>query len=406
VLSTADNELLTRVGPGTPMGALLRQYWHPVLLASELPEPDGTPLRVRALGEDLVAVREASGGVGLLRPTGPHLPSEWSRSDVIGPVRQRAYLTRQAGGVVWAYFGDDHAPPPLPDLEWIGLPTEQRFQAKRVQQCNWVQALEGDIDQSHVSFAHRRLDSSTSLSGRPVVDRIRARDTHPRFEALDTPYGVLIGAGRADGDQRYWRITQFLMPFWSMTGPYGENPIRHTRAWLAMDDETTMVFSVTFHPLRPLTDTEVGRMRAGSGAGYVGEGNFLPATSEPGGAWRPKARLENDYFLDRQLQKTTFFSGIPEFWAQDAAMQESMGPIYDRTREHLGSSDMGIIRVRQRLIRAAKALRDQGLTPPGAREPELYQVRGAAVLLPAEVSWIDASADHRKVLPGVNQAGV
>jgi hypothetical protein len=173
-----------------------------------------------------------------------------------------------------------------------------------------------------------------------------------------------------------------------------------------MDDETTMVFSVTFHPLRPLTEAEISRMRAGSGAGYVGEDDFLPPTSEAGGAWRPRARLENDHFLDRDLQKTTFFSGIPAFWAQDAAMQEGMGPIYDRQHEHLGSSDMGIIRVRQRLLRAAGALRDDGQAPPGARDPGLYQVRGAAILLPAGVSWVEASEGQRKVLPGLNQAGV
>ena len=191
-----------------------------------------------------------------------------------------------------------------------------------------------------------------------------------------------------------------------MTGPYGENPVRQSRAWLPMDDHTTMTFAITFHPLRPLNDEEIARAREGAGANFVGEANFLPPNSEPGGAWRPKGSRENDYFWSRELQRTKFYSGFPEFWAQDAAMQEGMGPIYDRGKEHLGTSDLGIIRVRQRLLQAAKALRDQRITPPAADQPELYQVRGAAVLLPSDAAWFEATGEQRRVIPGVNQAGV
>jgi hypothetical protein len=205
---------------------------------------------------------------------------------------------------------------------------------------------------------------------------------------------------------RYWRITQFLMPFWSMTGPYGEDPIRQTRAWVPIDDETSFLFACTFHPLRPLTEAEVAGMRAGSGAGYVGDANFLPPTSEPFGAWRPKLGKRNDYGLSHELQKTMFFSGIPDFWAQDAAVQETMGAIYDRTKEHLGTSDLGVIRVRQYLLTAAKRLLDEGIAPDSALDPALYRVRGAAVLIPATTSWLDASEEHRKVIAGTNPAGV
>lgn len=439
MLSREDNELLTRVGPDTPMGVLLRHYWQPFLLSSELPHPDGPPLRVRLLGEELVAFRDTSGRVGLLAANCSHrgaplcygrneedglrcvyhgwkfdvqgncvdMPNEPPASNFKDKIRHRAYACIERGDVVWAYLGPLSPAPPLPQLEWMEVPPEQRFMAKRVQYCNWLQALEGDIDQSHVSFAHRRLDGNSNSRGSRDVDRIRQVDTHPRFEVLDTDYGVVIGAGRqADADRAYWRITQFLMPFWSMTGPYGENPTRQTRAWLPLDDGTTTTFSVTFHPLRPLTDQEIERMRAGSGAGYVGDDNFLPPTNEPEGRWRPKGRRENDYFWSQDLQKTKIYSGFPEFWAQDAAMQEGMGAIYDRAQEHLGTSDLGIIRVRQRLLQAAKALRDLGEMPPGSDQPELYQVRGAAVLLPNGATWFEASDEQRKVVPGVNQAGV
>ncbi len=437
MLSKEENELVSQVGPGTPMGDLMREFWLPALLSSELSEPDGPPLRLRLLGEDLIAFRDSAGQIGVLGSHCPHrgaslffgrneehglrcvyhgwkfdtdgrcvdMPNEPAESNFKDKVRQLAYPAAERGGAVWVYMGPERPAPSLPDLEWAGVPADHRYQAKRVQHCNWLQALEGDIDQSHVSFVHRRFGNGTGR-GRQV-DRIRTLDTHPRFEVVDTPYGAAIGAGRvAEGDMRYWRITQFLMPFWSMTGPYGENPIRHTRAWVPVDDETTCLFSVTFHPLRSLEETEVAGMRAGSGAGYVGEGNFLPPTTAPFGAWRPKAGKSNDYLQDRTLQQTTFFSGIPEFWAQDAAVQESMGPIYDRSQEHLGTSDLGIIRVRQRMLSAARALREEGTAPPPATEPSLYQVRGAAVLIPSDVPWLEASEEHRRVVAGVNPAGV
>ncbi|HZT07992.1 MAG TPA: Rieske 2Fe-2S domain-containing protein [Chloroflexota bacterium] len=436
MLSQEENEAVSRVGPGTPMGELMRRYWLPGLLSSELPERDGPPLRLRLLGEDLIAFRDSNGLVGILGVHCPHrgaslffgrneaaglrcvyhgwkfdvhgrcvdMPNEPPESNFKDKVRVTSYASREVGGAVWVYMGPGRPAPPLPDLEWMTVPPERRYQAKRVQHCNWLQALEGEIDQSHVSFVHRRFDGG---NGRGQVDLIRTRDTHPRFEVMDTPYGVVIGAGRvADESLRYWRITQFLMPFWSMTGPYGENPIRHTRAWVPIDDETSVLFSVTFHPLRPLTDEEIGRMKAGSGAGYVGEGKFLPPTSQPFGAWRPRAGMENDFLLDRALQRSTFFSGIPEFWAQDAAVQETMGPICDRTHEHLGTSDLGVIRVRQRLLSAALALRDQGIAPESAMDGSLYRVRGAAVMVPAGESWFEASALHREVIAGTNPGGV
>src|SRR5581483_6482770 len=438
MLSDEDNELLTRVGPGTPMGEVLRHYWHPVLLSSELAEPDGPPLRVRLLGEDLVAFRDTSGNVGMLDIHCAHrgaplvygrneegglrcvyhgwkydacgncvdMPNEPPTSRFHEKIKQLAYPCRERGGVIWTYIGRASAPPDLPALEWLGLTDSQRYSSKRLQYCNWVQALEGEIDQSHVSFAHRRLDGTTG-SGRANVDRYRTVDTHPHFEALDTEYGVLIGAGRrAEEGSSYWRITQFVMPFWAMTGPYGENPTRHNRAWVPMDDDHTMMLSVTFHPLRDLQEAEIEKMRRGGGAGYVGEGKFLPPNAEPGGAWRPKVGRENNYLWSQDLQKTQFCSGFPDFWAQDAPMQEGMGPIYQRRKEHLGTSDLGIIRVRQRLLGAAKALRDDGTPPPAALQPELYSVRGAAVLLSEGESWVDATTEHRAAIPGTNPAGV
>jgi hypothetical protein len=171
-----------------------------------------------------------------------------------------------------------------------------------------------------------------------------------------------------------------------------------------MDDERTMLLAVNFHPLRPLTEKEVGRLRAGSGAGFVGDENLLPPTQDPGGTWRPKARKENDYFFSRDLQRTKLFSGIPEFWAQDAAVQEGMGPIYDRTQERLGLSDSGIVQVRRRLIEGAKTFMAESAPPPGVLNPEWYRVRGAATILPKDADWVESTGELRRFIPGTNQS--
>lgn len=438
MLDKTDNELLTRVARGTPLGSFLREYWHPVLLSSELPGADCAQLRVRVLGEDLLAFRDTNGRVGFVDERCPHrraslffgrneeggvrcayhgwkfdiegrcldMPNEPRGSEAKDKICIKAYRAHEQAGTIWIYMGTRKPAPPLPGLEWIELPDRQVYHSKRVQRCNWLQALEGDIDQSHVGFAHRRLDNDRSLT-RATVDRIRAENTHPRMTAHDMPYGVLIGAGRDSADgQCYWRITQYLFPHWVMTGPYGENPPRQARAWVPIDDYSTLLFTVTFHPLMPLSEESIAKMRAGSGAGYVGESNFLPPTNEAFGAWMPKAQLENDFLLDRSLQRTSYFSGIREFWAQDASLQESMGRISDRSEEHLIQADIGIVRVRRRLLQAVEERQDATKPAPAVEQPELYQVRGAAMLLPSSASWIEASEEHRKVLPGVNQAGV
>lgn len=437
MLTREENELLTRVGPGTVMGEFMRQYWLPVLLSFELAERDGATLRVRLLGEDLIAFRDTQGRVGLLGAHCSHrgaplfygrneecglrcvyhgwkydvngncldMPSEPPESNFKDKIRHTAYPCQERGGVVWTYMGKLRPLPSLPEMEWNLVPDENGYLAKRIQFCNFAQALEGEIDQSHVSFLHAPADQLKPeiFEGSDGVSLWRKKDTHPRFYVTDTEYGVLIGARRDIDEQNcYWRITQFLLPFYTMTGPYGENPTRHSRMWIPVDDETTMLIAATFHPLRPLAEKEIARLRAGAGAGFVGADKFLPPTNEPGGRWRPKAGRENDFFFDRELQRTRLFSGIPEFWAQDAGVQEGMGAIYDRTREHLGTSDAAIIRARDRLIDAARAFKENQAAPAGALDPAIYRVRGAAAVLPKDADWIEATKELRKFVPGIN----
>ncbi|MBV9595903.1 MAG: Rieske 2Fe-2S domain-containing protein [Chloroflexi bacterium] len=434
MLSARDNELITRVGSGTPMGDLLRLYWIPFLFSWEV-TADGNPERVRLLGEDLIAFRDTAGTVGLIQNNCPHrgaslffgrneeaglrcvyhgwkfdvagrcvdMPNEPAESDFRTKVSARVYPCLERAGVVWVYMGPQNPPPPLPGLEWLDLPEDHLVASKRVQDTNWVQAMEGDVDQSHLSFTHSSLRPAEDPSDDPRIAQIRKLDKHPRFEVVRTRYGTCIGAGRkAPDDQRYWRITQHLMPFHTMTGPYGKEPLRNWRAWVPIDDTTCVVIGVTFQPRRPLTVDERTRVRTPTWSWTIAPEHRAPPTSRAFGRWRSSLGAHNDFGIDRRVQRTETFSGIPEFWAQDAAPQVGMGPIFDRTTERLGTSDLAIIAVRRRLLESAKALQDGGVVPGEIFDPACYAVRSDALLLGADESWFEATTERRKAIAGVN----
>lgn len=415
------------------MGELLRHYWIPFLFSTEA-ETDGSPQRVRLLGEDLLAFRDTSGRLGLIAENCPHrgaslyfgrneqdglrciyhgwkydtagrcldMASEPPESNFKDKVRILSYPVEERAGVVWTYMGPLDVPPPLPALEWLSLPEDQIVASKRVQYTNWVQAMEGDLDQSHVSFVHSRLRVDPN-SPRAAVDRIRHNDTHPKFQVVETDYGVCIGSGREAPDgMKYWRISQHLMPFHTMTGPYGDDPNRNWRAWVPIDDHNVFVIGLTFHPHRAFTGEQRETMLARAGVWNISPENRAPVSSAPFGRWRPALTLENDFHQNREVQKNDTYSGIAEFWAQDAAPQLSMGRIFDRTREHLGTSDLGIISMRRRLIRAAKALAERGEAPAEVMSPEVYSTRSDAIIMPAEESWFDYTVERRKVTAGSN----
>jgi phenylpropionate dioxygenase-like ring-hydroxylating dioxygenase large terminal subunit len=440
MLSRENNDLLTRVEAGAPMGELFRQYWLPVLFDWELAEPDGAPLRVRLLGEDLIAFRASDGNPGLVAENCPHrgaslffgrneeqglrcvyhgwkfdptgacvdMPNEPPESNFKHKVRVKAYPFVEKGGVLWAYMGTESPPPPLPGFEWMDLPAEHRIGSKRVQETNWLQGMEGDIDQSHVSFTHSFLDPEDAANmGRGRVAMIRHLDRHPKFEVIDTDYGVCVGSGRTASDtEKYWRVTQYLMPNHTMTGPYGDDPMLNWRAWVPIDDVNVFVIGMNFHPLRALTEEELERFRTRSGVWTITPHMRKPATSQAFGAWRVLPNLDNDFFIDREIQKTKTYSGISEFWAQDAGPQYGMGVVCDRTREHLGTSDLGIISTRRRIMSAMKDFRENGVAPPGSHEPDAYKQRPAAVIIPAGESWFEATREHRAARPGVNLPAV
>jgi hypothetical protein len=270
--------------------------------------------------------------------------------------------------------------------------------SKFYQECNYLQALEGGLDPSHIAFLHGLLDANDTAT-RQDLDRaaagfaLAARLARaPFIEVVDTDYGVLIGARReAEAGQCYWRITQFHMPFYTMpptdTTP---DPVLHAHIWIPVDDENLVNWCVSWHPTRPLSAQELEAMHRGLSIHIM---EFAPATSAPYGDIRPAPNKHNDYLIDWEVQRQRKYFGVPGVGAQDKAITESQQPIVDRTQERLGRADLGIIRVRKWLLDAAVALRDRGTLPPGM-DPTSFRIRPASVLLPKDVPWVEGSKER------------
>jgi phenylpropionate dioxygenase-like ring-hydroxylating dioxygenase large terminal subunit len=428
MLKQEINELLTRTGPDTEMGDLFRQYWIPAMLAEELPEDGCPPVRVKLLSERMIAFRDSSGRYGLMDEFCAHrgvslwfgnnetnglrcayhgwkydvtgqcveVPSEPENSGFCAKVKLTAYPLVRIGDVLWTYMGDPAKQPPLPEYEWVHVPSEQTFTSKRWQECNWLQALEGGIDSSHVSWLHSAGLKNDPLFKGSKGNQYNLNDMKPYFEVVDSEGGLYVGVRRnAEEGHYYWRITPWVMPAFTMVPPRGDHPV-HGHFWVPIDDENCWVFTFDYQPVRALTESEVQAMKDGHGV----HNEFVPGT------YRPLANKDNDYLMDRAAQKRgETFSGIKGIAMQDASLQESMGPIVDRGKERLVSADSGIIKARRKLIQAALDLREQGLTPPGV-DPEHHKVRSAAIVLPKDQAFLDAAQDALTVQPGVRQATV
>ena len=410
MLTREENELLTRVGPGSRMGELFRSFWLPALLSEELPQPDCPPVRLRIVSEDLIAFRDTMGRVGLIEAYCAHrggflywgrnehcglrctyhgwkfdvegrcvdMPTEAPGSSFKDKVRIRSYPTCELGGIVWAYMGAQENIPEIPDFEWMHLPETHRHVSKWLQESNWLQGLEGEMDTSHASLLHRFTDSPGAPDYQRRAIRMEAlyQDTAPRIAVKETDYGFVYG-GRRDAGQGeyYWRVMHWLLPTFSLI-PAPEYPMAAGRAWIPIDDEHTFTFSYTFHPERPLTDEEVGALKAGvrfppelDRSTYRLEDGYVIDT------WRPKRNRENNYLIDREIQRSRNYTGIHGINDQDRSIQETIrsyggkwGAIADRTRERLGSTDLAIIAIRQRLLAILREMQkgNEPMPIPGA----------------------------------------
>jgi phenylpropionate dioxygenase-like ring-hydroxylating dioxygenase large terminal subunit len=428
MLTKAQNDLVTQTGPGTPMGQLFRSYWTPALLAEELPENDCPPVRVKLLSERLVAFRDTNGRYGLIDEFCPHrgaslwfgrneecglrcpyhgwkfdvqgqcleVPSEPAESGFARKIKLKSYPLVERGGVLWTYMGPPDKLPPLPEWEFALVPAEQRFVSKRLQESNWLQAMEGGIDSSHVSWLHSGDIVHDPLFKGAKGNQYNLNDAKPVFEVVESSGGLYIGARRnAENGHYYWRITQFVLPSFTQIAPRGGHTV-HGHFWIPIDDETCWAWSYDFHPTRALTGAERQAMADGKGI-HV---KYVPGT------YRPLANKDNDYLMDRAAQKARrTYSGVEGIAMQDASLQESMGPIIDRTKENLVSTDNGIIMARHRLMRAAKALAEKGATPPGV-DPAHQKVRSASIVLPPDKAFKDAAREELRVREGTAHATV
>ncbi|HTP93497.1 MAG TPA: Rieske 2Fe-2S domain-containing protein, partial [Xanthobacteraceae bacterium] len=339
-----QNDFLTLTGPGTPMGDLMRRYWIPALMSSEIPEPDCPPVRVKLLGERLIAFRDTQNRVGVMDEFCAHrgvslwfgrneenglrcpyhgwkydvggrcveVPSEPVESGFCQKIKLTSYPCVEMGDVIWIYMGPAAEKPPLPNFEWATVPASHRFVSKRTQECNWLQTLEGAIDSVHVSFLHRHELRNEPLHVSKGAEYTQGTDA--RFEVIESKGGMVIGVRRpATPGHLYWRITQWIMPFHTIIPPYGDNAL-NGHAFVPIDDENTMSWCFTHHPTRALTAKELDVMRNGGGI-HV---NLIP------GSFRPVVNKDNDYMIDRVAQKHhKSYSGVKGIAMQDAAIQES-----------------------------------------------------------------------------------
>jgi len=442
MLTTQDNDTLTKVGPGTAMGNLMREFWTPAFQSSEV-DADGAPMRLRLLGEDLVVWRNTDGSLGAMQNACPHrgasmffgrneenglrcvyhgwkfdvsgacidMPNEPAESNFKHKIRASAYPCAERNGMVWMYMGPRSTPPALPDLESTMMP-EDRYETTIInylRECNYMQALEGDIDTVHSNFLHDgAVDFTTLTPG--TGDYYRRKTVSPKFAVTETDYGTLYSAQvPAEEDSSYWRLANFLFPFYTQipSGILGAQIL--TRMWVPIDDENTMFWSVTCKRVENANDPAIYRSRMRREADALmatrqGHG-LLPNTSGWLGRYRLAADVGNDYRINREDQRTISYTGIPTIHLQDQAMTESMGTIYGRNAEHLGTTDLMIIRTRRRMIQAAEAHRDHGTLPPGVDNPAVYQQRTGWCLLANGVDWLEGTVELRKAFVD-HEAGV
>jgi phthalate 4,5-dioxygenase len=436
MLPKEENEALCRIGPGTAMGNLLRQYWIPGLPSAELPEPDCRPKRVRLLGEDLVAFRDSTGEVSMLAENCPHrgaslyfgrneesglrcvyhgwkfdtagrcvdMPNEPPESNFKDKVRAQAYPCRDVNGMIWVYMGPRDTPPALPAFEINTLPADHVLPPSiMLEENNWVQGLEGDIDSSHIDWVHGRLHRDVDL-GQGLNRGFYSYDKRPRLEVLSTPYGAVYSARRQwEKDGPYWhRITQFVLPFFTMIAA-GQPDRISARAWVPLDDNWNMLISMSAFLSRPATDEE----RARSANLFGPAGGYVEPTSDPRSRYYTVANLHDDYNIDYEAQRDRAVSGIPFAGnLQDRAMTETMGRIYDRSQEHLGTTDAMVIQVRKTLLAASQALEESSVVPPNVDDPSLCRVRSASILLPETADWVQATDAARRADSGAEIAYV
>jgi phthalate 4,5-dioxygenase oxygenase subunit len=395
MLSKEQNELLTRIEPGTPMGDTLRQFWLPAIRSANL-EVDGAPARVRMFGQNFVAFRDTNGRVGFLDEGCPHrgvslalgrnedcglrcifhgwkinvdgqvveVPSEPAGSNLASKIKVNHYPVRDAGGVIWVWLGQGEQPSPFPNIEFTTLPVEQVLVRKGIVHCNWVQILEGFLDSAHVTALHKTWlpkDNSTQGTFPGMMG-----DMAPRYEIEERPYGFMANAKRAwpDGTQVN-RATEYILP-WATIIPSALKTIHSITIAVPIDDEYCIYWNISWDTENPI-DAE--SYDAVAGIGTLGP--------DPDDIYFPRGTADQVWGQNRELMKQGNFSGFTAIPIEDFAVQESQGVFADRSKEHLGASDVAVIRMRRILLDMAKDYQD-GKTPRSLDQQIAYdQIHGS-----------------------------
>ena len=354
---------------------------------------------VKILGERLLAFRDTKGRIGLVSEFCRHRGASlflgrneecgircsyhgWkyditgqcvelpSTPEAASQVSITAYPCIERAGIVWAHMGPKDKQPPPPEIEWCLLPDSHRFVSKRLQECNYLQAFEGGIDSSHVAWAHRfELDVDPMHKGSKAKELMK-QSPKVVFHIEEVRSGLVIFARReVDPNSYYWRITQYLFPWFTLIPPFGPHPLG-SHMWIPIDDENCWAWSINFLPDQPLDADDRREMEAGKGI-HV---EYLPGT------FRPKANRDNDWLIDRQAQRDNkSYSGVAGFSIQDASLQESMGRIQDHAQEFLMPTDLAIVLARRMLHKSVMDL-EKGIEPP-ALDASAQHVRSASVVL-------------------------
>jgi phenylpropionate dioxygenase-like ring-hydroxylating dioxygenase large terminal subunit len=380
MITPEQNRLLTETGPSTPGGKLLRQYWQPIATSAELPE-GSPPVPIRIMSEDLVLFRDEQRRVGLLGRSCSHRradlsygrleegglrclyhgwlydvhgrcldqPAEPEHSNLKCDVKHKAYPCREISGLIFTYMGEDE-PPVLPDYEFLQQDEKHRLLTKVYLDCNWLQALEGNIDPAHLSYLHRParpVDSRAVPGSTQSADTYYRDDTRPTLEYERTDFGLRIYSIRKSGErEKYVRITSFIMPNKAaIIGNEGRVGQGYQVNWhTPIDDTHHLRFDVAFNRVKPF-NVESKNM-----ADISPDGRLL-------------RNLGNRYLQDRAEMITKNYTGMgSNFLIHDAFAVESAGPIHDRSQEFLGFSDIIIVAARKQLLDGIAAVQN-GKTP-------------------------------------------
>jgi phthalate 4,5-dioxygenase len=414
MLTKEENELLCRVEGDAPAGQLMRRYWIPAFMLEEVAEPDGTPLRVKLLGEDLIAFRDSEGRLGVLGEYCPHrraslaygrneeggvrclyhgwkmdvegnvidMPSEPAASRMCEQVKHTSYPVREAGGLGWVYMG----PPDLmPEFEPPAFVKSENTQTSIVKMrigCNWAQILEGAIDSAHSSTLHSSDIRPARVDRAGVTSAYMTRpstDVSPRIQVELTSFGMRYVAIRRPIAQaethQYLRITTFIAPFTVLIPPNSDYSL--VQLSIPMDDYNTMFIFIAWSDGTRGIDQDAFRKFCGAQVGIDVDQNFN----------RVRTRA-NDYLQDRKSMKLGDFTGINGIPNQDIAMWETMGRIADRTNERLGASDIAIVEFRRLMVDAISAFRD-GAQPIGTGEKHTPHAHISSYegVVPKSVDW-------------------